>query len=163
MQTSLRRRVRGLGLFLLIGVSVAACGDDDDDDGGGGTSAGAATAATTAGAATSAPAATVGDDTAATSATGATTGDTEDAGTTAAAVEGTSLDELYAAAQEEPQLVVYSSQAPDPLAKIAADFEAKYPGIDVEAVRGVDGDLSSRSRPSSRPARASPTCTSPRA
>jgi iron(III) transport system substrate-binding protein len=103
---------------MLVGVTMAACGDDDGD-----TTTGDTGAVTTA-----------------TSGDGATTTAAGETATTAASA-GTSLDDLYAAAQEEPQLVVYSSQAPDPLAKIAADFEAAYPGVDVEAIRGIDGDL----------------------
>jgi iron(III) transport system substrate-binding protein len=77
-------------------------------------------------------------DTAATTTTAAAAGDTA---TTAASSGATSLDELYAAAQEEGELVVYSSQAQAPLEQLAEAFEAEYPGIDVEAIRGIDGDL----------------------
>ena len=38
-------------------------------------------------------------------------------------------------------MTVYSSQGLDPLNQLAANFEAKYPGIDVEVVRGIDSDL----------------------
>jgi iron(III) transport system substrate-binding protein len=52
-----------------------------------------------------------------------------------------STDELVAAAKKEGKVTVYSSQGLDALNKLAAAFEAEYPGIDVETVRGVDGDL----------------------
>ncbi len=50
-------------------------------------------------------------------------------------------DELVAAAKKEGKITIYSSQGLDALNKLAAAFEAEYPGIDVETVRGVDGDL----------------------
>jgi iron(III) transport system substrate-binding protein len=50
------------------------------------------------------------------------------------------LEELVAAAQEEGSVTIYSSQGLDQLNALGAAFEAEY-GIDVEVVRGVDGDL----------------------
>lgn len=50
------------------------------------------------------------------------------------------LDELVAAAQEEGQLTVYSSQGLDQINAVAEAFEDEY-GIDVEPVRGNDADL----------------------
>ncbi len=139
---SLRRRVRGIALVFAVGVGLLACGGDDDDDGGGAATAAGGSIATTAGATTTA--ATAGPATSgavsgtpSSEAMGATTGGS---GGGAAAV-GMSLDELHAAAKAEPKLVVYSSQAPEPLQRIAADFMAKYPGVDVQVVRGIDGDL----------------------
>lgn len=51
------------------------------------------------------------------------------------------IDALVTAAKKETKVTVYSSQGLDALNNLAAAFEAKYPGIDVEPVRGVDGDL----------------------
>jgi iron(III) transport system substrate-binding protein len=51
------------------------------------------------------------------------------------------LDELVAAAQDEGSITVYSSQGLDQLNALAEAFEAEYSGIDVEVVRGTDGDL----------------------
>lgn len=53
-------------------------------------------------------------------------------------------EDLVAAATEEGTVTVYSSQGLDALNEFKAGFEAKYPGITVEVVRGIDTDLSSR-------------------
>ncbi|MFE5916604.1 ABC transporter substrate-binding protein [Streptomyces sp. NPDC056468] len=52
-----------------------------------------------------------------------------------------STGELVAAAKKEGQVTVYSAQDLTSLNNLAKAFEAKYPGIDVKTVRGVDGDL----------------------
>jgi iron(III) transport system substrate-binding protein len=52
------------------------------------------------------------------------------------------IDALVAAAKKEGKVTVYSAQGLDALNNLAAAFEKEYPGIDVEPVRGVDGDLS---------------------
>jgi iron(III) transport system substrate-binding protein len=137
MQSKSRRGLRTWVAFAAAaGLALAACGDDDDD------SADAnATAATEAGAATSAA---VESETTAPSATETTAGDASD--TTAAVTETTAAAaaddaELVAAATEEGKVTVYSSQGLDALNQLAANFEAKYPGIDVEIVRGIDSDL----------------------
>ncbi|MEU4227675.1 extracellular solute-binding protein [Nonomuraea sp. NPDC026600] len=52
------------------------------------------------------------------------------------------VDALIEAAKKEAKITVYSAQGLDALNALASAFEAKYPGIDVEPVRGVDGDLS---------------------
>jgi iron(III) transport system substrate-binding protein len=51
------------------------------------------------------------------------------------------VDALVEAAKKEGKITVYSAQGLDALNNLAAAFEEKYPGIDVETVRGVDGDL----------------------
>ena len=56
------------------------------------------------------------------------------------------LAELVAAAEEEGSVTIYSSQGLDQLDALAAAFEEAYPGIDVEVVRGTDGDLIPRCR-----------------
>jgi iron(III) transport system substrate-binding protein len=52
------------------------------------------------------------------------------------------IDALVAAAKKEGKVTIYSAQGLDALNNFAAAFEKEYPGIDVETVRGVDGDLS---------------------
>lgn len=128
--------------MVVIGLSVAACGGDDDEaDGGttvaaaGGTETTAAAADTTAAGGTETTAAAAAQTTAAND-TATTAGD--EATTPAAGAED---PELIAAATEEGAVTVYSSQALDSLNQLAANFEAKYPGIDVEIVRGIDSDL----------------------
>ena len=56
------------------------------------------------------------------------------------------IDALVTAAKAEGKITIYSAQGLDPLNDLAAEFEAEYPGIDVEAVRGVDGDLGAEGR-----------------
>jgi iron(III) transport system substrate-binding protein len=130
--------------MVVIGLSVAACGGDDDEADGGTTVAEAAASATTA---ADAPATTAADATATTSGEDTGTTAAEDTATTAgdetAATGGTAPEdpELIAAATEEGAVTVYSSQGLDALEQLAANFEAKYPGIDVEIVRGIDSDL----------------------
>ncbi len=125
-----------------VGLSLAACGGDDDDDAGASaTTAGDAAADTTAaGAATTAGDATAttagGSDTTA----GETTG-TDTAGTGTPGSAAADDPELVAAATEEGKVTIYSSQGLDALEEMATNFEAKYPGIDVEVVRGIDSDL----------------------
>ncbi|MFC9502235.1 extracellular solute-binding protein [Streptomyces sp. NPDC057002] len=51
------------------------------------------------------------------------------------------MSELVAAAKKEGKVTVYSAQDLTALNNLAKAFEAKYPGIDVNTVRGVDGDL----------------------
>lgn len=48
------------------------------------------------------------------------------------------------AAADEGTVTIYSSQPLDPLNDLAAAFEAEYPDIDVEVVRGTDGELATR-------------------
>jgi len=123
---------------------AAACGSDDSgsaDD----------TAAT--GDSVAAENTTVAEtDAVATEDTGATADTaTEDTATEDTATEGTAgeeatgdadaaLSELVAAAQEDGACTIYSSQALDNLNNFADAFEAEYPGISVEVVRGTDGD-----------------------
>jgi iron(III) transport system substrate-binding protein len=52
------------------------------------------------------------------------------------------IDALVTAAKKEGKITIYSAQGLDALNNLAAAFEKEYPGIDVETVRGVDGDLS---------------------
>ena len=51
------------------------------------------------------------------------------------------IDKLVAAAKKEGQITIYSAQDLTALNNLAKAFEAKYPGIKVKTVRGVDGDL----------------------
>jgi iron(III) transport system substrate-binding protein len=77
---------------------------------------------------------------------------TETAGrptTTAASVGGgeegdDSFDAVVEAAGEEGTVTIYSSQPLDPLNAFAARFEEEYADIDVEVVRGTDGELAAR-------------------
>jgi iron(III) transport system substrate-binding protein len=52
------------------------------------------------------------------------------------------IDALVAAAKKEGKVTVYSAQGLDALNNLSAAFEKEYPGIDVEPIRGVDGELS---------------------
>ena len=86
-------------------------------------------------------------DTATTAAEDTATTAAEDTATTAGgdtattAGEAAEDPELIAAATEEGAVTVYSSQGLDALEQLATNFEAKYPGIAVEIVRGIDSDL----------------------
>lgn len=48
--------------------------------------------------------------------------------------------ELLDAALDDGKVVIYTSQAQDPVNLLAERFEAAYPGIDVEVIRGTDAD-----------------------
>ena len=133
------RLQRGLAALTAVMLAATACGGDDDDNTADGTvpaeSAAQSPATTTAIPSTaiapsesSAPAAASDSDT-------ATTGE---AGATA------EFDELIAAAGEEGSLTIYSSQPLDPLNALADAFKEEYPDIDVEVVRGTDGELTTR-------------------
>jgi iron(III) transport system substrate-binding protein len=113
-----------VGIGLLFALVSGACGGDDDDD--------TSTADTP-------PADETADD-AATSTSDAPPADEsgDDEGTEASAVE-----QLVEDAVAEGAVTIYSSQALDSLTAFAEAFEAEYPGIDVEVVRGVDSELSS--------------------
>ena len=132
------RRTRKLISVSLCGLALvaSACGGDDDDD-----AASATTSAETAAAGTEAPADTTS---AATEATEATSDATAGGPATTAAANGAEaeavLEELYAAAQEEGSVTIYSSQGLDQLNALAAAFQEEYPGVSVEVVRGTDGD-----------------------
>jgi iron(III) transport system substrate-binding protein len=54
------------------------------------------------------------------------------------------IDELVTAAKKEGKVTIYSAQGLDALNNFAAAFKQEYPGIEVEVVRGVDGDLSTK-------------------
>lgn len=54
------------------------------------------------------------------------------------------IDALVAAAKQEGKVTIYSAQGLDALNNLAAAFKAQYPGVDVDVVRGVDGDLSTK-------------------
>ena len=129
--------------MVVIGLTMAACGGDDDDDAAdGGTTVAAAGGTET----TAAETATTAAETATTGA-GTATSAAEDTATTAeertatTAGEAAEDPELIAAATEEGAVTVYSSQGLDALEQLATNFEAKYPGIAVEIVRGIDSDL----------------------
>ena len=130
--------------MVVIGLSMAACGGDDDDEGGGTTVAAAGGSETTAAEDT---ATTAAEDTGTTAAEDSGTTAAEDTGTTdaddTATAAGPAPDDpaLVAAATEQGKVTVYSSQGLDALNQLATNFEAKYPGIDVEIVRGIDSDL----------------------
>lgn len=62
-------------------------------------------------------------------------------GTTAVTAPAGEYDALVAAAKKEGKVTVYSSQGLDQLNALADAFKAKYEGIEVVVVRGVDGDL----------------------
>jgi iron(III) transport system substrate-binding protein len=106
----------------MAGLAVAACGSSSKSSSGG-----AATTTATNGAG-------------ATATTTATTTAGTNTATTAAGPAAVP-DSLIAAAKKDGKITIYSSQALDPLNKLAADFKAKYPGVDVAVVRGIDGDL----------------------
>jgi iron(III) transport system substrate-binding protein len=55
-----------------------------------------------------------------------------------------SWDDVIAAANEEGKVTIYSTQAAPRLAALETAFEAAYPAIDLEVVRGVDADLLSK-------------------
>jgi iron(III) transport system substrate-binding protein len=60
----------------------------------------------------------------------------------AAAVAPTaSMEDLVAAATKEGKITIYSAQGLDALNNLAKAFKDQYPGIEVEVVRGVDGEL----------------------
>jgi iron(III) transport system substrate-binding protein len=124
-----------------VGLSLVACGDDDDDAGASATTAAAAAADTTA----AGTATTAGDATATTAGGSDTTaGETMGTDTVGTGTPGSAAPDdpdLVAAATEEGQVTIYSSQGLDALEQMASNFEAKYPGIDVEVVRGIDSDL----------------------
>ncbi len=129
--------------MVVVGLTMAACGGDDDDDAESGTTAAGATETTAA----EATATSAAEDTATTAAEDTATTAAEDTATTAgestATTAGAAADdpELIAAATEEGAVTVYSSQGLDALEQLATNFEAKYPGIAVEIVRGIDSDL----------------------
>ncbi|WP_051807378.1 extracellular solute-binding protein [Actinoplanes subtropicus] len=54
------------------------------------------------------------------------------------------IDALVAAAKKEGKVTIYSAQGLDALNNLAAAFKKEYPGIDVDVVRGVDGDLGTK-------------------
>ena len=139
MRSSSRSRLQIAALVAGFSLFAAACGDDDDD--GGATATGAETVATTSGAETTQPAAT---SVPADAGTTGTTGADALPATTGAGGDGAEADaalaELVAAAEEEGSVTIYSSQGLDQLNATAAAFEEKYPGIDVEVVRGTDAD-----------------------
>jgi iron(III) transport system substrate-binding protein len=131
-------------LATCLALTAAACGDDDGSTATTAASAaGDTTAASAAGGDTTAASAAGGDTTAASAAGGDTTAASAAGGdtTAASAAAAGAYDELIAAAQDEGKITVYSSQGLDQLNALADAFKAKYDGIDVEVVRGTDGDL----------------------
>ncbi|OZE37667.1 MULTISPECIES: ABC transporter substrate-binding protein [unclassified Rhodococcus (in: high G+C Gram-positive bacteria)] len=63
--------------------------------------------------------------------------------TASAPVEG-DWDAVIAAAKEEGSVMLYSSQKPANLDALTAAFEAQYPEIDMEYVRGTDSEINPR-------------------
>ncbi|MFF3575045.1 ABC transporter substrate-binding protein [Nocardia jiangxiensis] len=55
-----------------------------------------------------------------------------------------SWDDVVAAANKEGHVLLYSSQKPANLQALKASFEAKYPKISMEFVRGTDADINPR-------------------
>ncbi|WP_040699451.1 ABC transporter substrate-binding protein [Nocardia vinacea] len=55
-----------------------------------------------------------------------------------------SWDDVVAAANKEGSVLLYSSQKPANLEALKASFEAKYPQIKMEFVRGTDADINPR-------------------
>ncbi|MDQ1106770.1 extracellular solute-binding protein [Nocardioides zeae] len=53
-------------------------------------------------------------------------------------------DAVVAAAEEEGSVLLYSTQHPDNLARLETAFEAAYPDIDLEFVRGTDVEITPR-------------------
>lgn len=80
------------------------------------------------------------DDSATTDTTAPTATEAPSEGDGAASEGSTSLEDLVAAAEEEGSVTIYSSTGLDQLNDVAEAFEEKYPGIDVEVVRGNDAD-----------------------
>ena len=113
MRSHTRSALRLVALLLPLALVAVACGDDDTD----------AAETTT----TEAPSTTAGGDV---EGEPAAAGDDYDA----------ALEELVAAAQEDGSCTIYSSQGLDQLNAMADAFKTEYPGIDVEVVRGTDGD-----------------------
>ncbi|GAA1724192.1 ABC transporter substrate-binding protein [Aeromicrobium alkaliterrae] len=60
-----------------------------------------------------------------------------------APVDGT-WDEVLAAANEEGEVLLYSTQHPENLAALKTAFEAEYPEITMEFVRGTDVEMTPR-------------------
>ncbi|MGW8812343.1 ABC transporter substrate-binding protein [Gordonia terrae] len=58
-------------------------------------------------------------------------------------VEG-DWSEVVAAAEDEGSVFLYSTQHPDNLAKLKTAFEAEYPGITLDFVRGTDVEINPR-------------------
>ncbi|AXK88675.1 ABC transporter substrate-binding protein [Nocardia farcinica] len=83
---------------------------------------------------------------------GATTAACGGAAGTTAPVEG-GWDDVIAAAKEEGSVLLYSSQNPAILESLKAAWQAKYPTITLEFVRGTDVDMIPRVEAESRTGR----------
>lgn len=141
VRSNSRSRLRPTGVVVASrALLAAACGDDDDDDDG---TAASEAASTIDVAETMAPTATPADtaEPGVAETTIASEPASTDSGGGSAADAEAALEELVAAAQEEGSVTIYSSQGLDGLEALAARFEEQYPGIDVEVVRGTDGDI----------------------
>ena len=132
--------------MVVVGLTMAACGGDDDDDAGSGaTTVAAAGAETTAAEATATSAA---EDTATTAAEDTATTAAEDTATTAGGEHRDDsrrggrrprVDRRRHRGRGGHRLLEPGARCPR--TQLATNFEAKYPGIDVEIVRGIDSDL----------------------
>jgi iron(III) transport system substrate-binding protein len=71
-------------------------------------------------------------------------GSSDGGGASTAVAPSAGIEELVAAAKKEGKVTIYSAQGLDALNNMAAAFKKEYPGIEVEVVRGVDGDLSTK-------------------
>jgi len=114
------RRTRFGAVLLALGLLVAACGNGSTTD-------------------TTEPAAPLA--TEATDGTSAAPAETTAPPETAAADPYAALVE---AATTEGKVTIYSSQAPDALDVLAAAFEERYPGIEVEVFRAIDGETQTK-------------------
>ena len=71
-------------------------------------------------------------------------GDDDDGAATPAPAEGDDFNAVVDAATDEGTVTIYSTQGLDQLNDLATRFEAEYPGIDVEVVRGTDAGPGAR-------------------
>lgn len=71
-------------------------------------------------------------------------GDDDDGAATPAPAEGGDWEAVVEAAAEEGEVTIYSGQGLDQLNELASRFEAEYPDINMEVVRGVESDLAPR-------------------
>jgi iron(III) transport system substrate-binding protein len=71
-------------------------------------------------------------------------GGDDDDGAAPAPAEGGDWDAVVEAATEEGEVTIYSGQGLDQLNELASRFEAEYPDINMEVIRGVESDLAPR-------------------
>ncbi len=132
------RLQRGLAALTAVMLATTACGGNDDGDSADQSVATESAADDPATTAIPSTAVAVSESTAAAAASDSATATSASAAATAA------FDEVVATAGEEGSLTIYSSQPLDPLNALADAFNQEYPDIDVEVVRGTDGELTTR-------------------